>query len=177
MLDYIPNDEVYQQGNPSPTGVCATETEYKHLDSSELIEVANALPESLLKLPQQFACLSALNNSLLGPNIQHTNFVTSSARKTTIGSCAEESHCIVESELPATLISPVLVVARMIGIPVIAVTAEALSELAICLRLCVSGTSLNVVVGKSKIVGGCDGSVVGLLLEAPLATIHPVLIF
>jgi hypothetical protein len=149
---------------------------YQHLNRSKLIEVTDSLSESLLKLPQEFACLSALDNSLLGPDIQHTNLVTSSAWKTTIGSCAEESHCVVESELPATLESPVLVLTGMVAIPVVAMAAETLSELFICLGLCMSDTRLNIIIGKGQIVGCCDGTVIRLLLEAPLATIHPVLV-
>lgn len=149
---------------------------YQCLDSSKLVEVANSLSETLLKLPQQLACLPAFNNSLLGPDVQHANLVTTSTRDLTISSSTKEGHCIVEAELPATLKSPVLVLARMIAVPVAAVTAEGLLELSIRLRLRISNTRLDVVIGKSEIIGSCDGTVVGLLLEAPLSAVHPVLV-
>jgi hypothetical protein len=120
--------------------------QYQHLNPSKLVEVTNTLPESLLKLPQQFTCLPTLHNSLLGPDIQHANLVTSSAWKATIGSRAKESHCVVEPKLPATLVSPVLVITGMVAIPVVAVTAEALSELFICLGLRMLNTRLNIIV-------------------------------
>lgn len=131
----------------------------------------------MLKLPQQLACLPAFDNSLLGPDVQHANLVTSSTRKSTIGSRTKEGHCIIETKLPTTLKSPVLVLARMVAVPVVAVTTKGLSEFRIQLRLRMSDTRLNIVIRKGEVVGSCDSTVVGLLLEAPFSAIHPVLVF
>lgn len=112
-------------------------------DTDSLIQIPNALPETLFPLPHELPTLSTLLQSLQSPKVKHTDLVTS--RKTMLAAQTNKCGSIIPSDLPSILEALMLVVAWMIGIPVLTVGTPRIASTTITLSLSSIQSVLDVV--------------------------------
>lgn len=83
------------------------------------------------QLPHEPTALTDLANPLQHPELSHSNLVTT--LKSTVRSHSEEVHGIIEAHVPPSLEVLMLVVARVVGVPIVAVSAKELATLLVLL--------------------------------------------